>query len=587
MIAPLLTNWIPTYMSHENITMKTAACLACLWLPLFASAQPSEPILPQAGSPEHATTLLPEAGGYFPTAGEYPLLRGAANSRSGGVEGNIGPDLRMQTATDLFPYQDPELNFYQRHPGLFRNMDHLLGVFTPNDAWTIESRELRHTALTLDANTGFLTRSFSPDLAMIKMGPLYFDLLYVGAGVVWSDFNGRQNFPSGQGDGLVSYIDLGFRGLFRLTDTIYLSAAGSMMYLPQSNELAFGLGYGNQASLGVDLFFGDTWGEWDVSFTSNFFGRPGLNFYVDTQNDGYDRAGRYWFGMQQSRANPTSRFANDRGVFFGNSVAFNASRLVLGGSWRFWSSLRHTDFWQGFDFDNHGKREQLSLVLGYEGSIIPFAPRLSYDMFSFDGFETLYHQFMLGLTGRLTENINWAGNAGYLFSTGGSNQTGRFLWNMNLTHNLSARTRHTLSFGEAFFANDVVNEALISRYMNYGVHHDFARNLQLSIFAQVSDRENVISGAGRVNNVSATERAGGGATLTYQPLDFTSISASILHDTSLKPSNLYSRWVSRVSVSQQLMMRMIGTLTYQYEESGGPQASFTEHVIQFGLRRYF
>ena len=573
-------------MPHASQTIKTMTHLAWLCLSVAVPAQSPEPVLPQTGSPAYATTLLPEAGGYFPTTGEYPLLRGAANSRTGGVEGNIGPDLRMQTATDLFPYQDPVPNFYQRHPGLFRNMDHLLGVFTPNDAWTLESRELRHTALTMDANTGFLTRSFSPDLAMVKMGPLYFDLLYIGAGVVWSDFNGRQNFPSGQGDGLVSYIDMGFRGLFRITDTIYLSAAGQLMYLPQSHELAFGLGYGNQAALGIDLFYGDTWGEWDVSFTSSFFGRPGLNFYTDTYNDGNDRAGRYWFGMQQRRANPTSRFANDgRGAFFGNTVAFNASRLVLGGSWRFWSSLRHSDFWQGFDFDNHGKREQLSLVLGYEGSIIPFAPRLSYDMYSFDGFESLYHQFMLGLTGRLTENINWAGNAGYLFNTGNSTQFGRFLWNMNLTHNLTARTRHTLSFGETFFANDVTNEALTSRYLSYGVSHHFARNMQFSIFAQVSDRENAI--VGRVNTPDASERAGGGATLTYQPLDFTSISASILHDTSLKPSNLYSRWVSRLSISQQLMMRLTGTISYQYEESYGRGGSFTEHMIQLGLRRYF
>lgn len=532
------------------------------------------------------TLLLPDGAGYFPTEGEFPLLRGASNSRTGGVDGNIGPDLRAQTATDLFPYAEPIPNFYQRHPQIFRNLDHLLGVFTPNDAWTVESREMRNKSLTLDANTGFLTRSFSPDLAAVKMGPLYFDLLWLGAGAIWSDFNGRQTLPPGAGDGVVSYVDLGFRGLFRLTDTIYLSAAGHLMYLPQTNELAFGLGYGNQASLGVDLFFGDTWGEWDVSLTSAFFGRPGLNFYADTWNDGFDRAGRYWFGMQQQRANSTSGFANDgRGALFGNRVAFNASRLVLGGAWRFWSRLSHTDFWRGFDFDNHAKREQLSLLLGYEGSIIPFAPRISYDMWSFDGFESLYHQFLIGLTGRITENIDWAANVGYMFNTGASTDQGRFLWNMSFNHNVTARTRHWLSFGEMFFANDVASEAITSRYLAYGVTHNFARNLHFSVFGQISDRENALQGQ-RIG-FDATEQFGCGGRLTYQPLDFTAISASIMHQESLKPVDQYDRWVTRLQITQQLGVRLTGSLIYQYEESNGRAAAFTEHMVQLGLRRYF
>jgi hypothetical protein len=558
----------------------------CVFADTILHAQ--EPLLPggQASTHEPTLLLLPDGAGYFPTEGEFPLLRGAANSRTGGVEGNIGPDLRMQTATDLFPYEEPVPNFYQRHPHIFRNLDHLLGVFTPNDAWTVESQEMRNKSLTLDANTGFLTRSFSPDLAMVKMGPMYFDLLWVGAGAIWSDYNGDRAFAPGDDDGVISYVDLGFRGLFRLTDTIYLSAAGMLMYLPHNNSLAFGLGYGNQASLGIDLFFGDTWGDWDVSFTSYFFGRPGLNLYVDSWNDGYDRAGRYWFGFQQLRANPTQSFANEgRGAFFGNTVAFNASRLVFGGAWRFWSRLSHTDFWQGFDFDNHSTREQLSLILGYEGSILPFAPRLSYDLWSFDGFDSLLHQFMVGFTGRVTENINWAGNVGYLFSTGATREMQRPLWNMTFQHNITARTNHWVSFGESFLANEVVDEALTSRFLSYGVNHNFARNLRLSLFAQVSDRENVLHG--RVGGDDAVERAGGGLTLTYQPLDFTAISASFIGDSALKPAGLSDRWLSRIQITQQLSMRLTGTLLYQYEERHGRAAGFTEHMVQLGLRRYF
>jgi len=536
--------------------------------------------------PKEITTA--EATGFFPTQAEFPLLRGAADSRSLGVGwDSLGPDVRMQTASGIFPYAEPAPNFYQRNPALFRNMDHLLGVFTPNDAWTVEGLEdrgLRNTALTFDANLGLLTRTFSPDLAMVKAGPLYFDLLWIGAGAVWSDYNGVQLGPNNN-DGMIGYIDVGLRGLLRLTDTIYLSVAGQLMYLPSINEFAFTLGAGNQSALAVDLFYGDTLGEWDVSFTSQFFGRPGLNFFANTTDAGADRAGRYWFGIQQARANQFRNFEDENAAFFGNLLALSASRLVFDNQWRFWSIIRHTDFWRGFDFDNHGKREQLSLILGYEGSTIPFAPRISYDLWSFDGYESLWHQFMLQFTGRLTENINWIGSTGYLFGTGNSTNTGRYLWNMQFAHTLTARTNHTLSFGENFFTNDIADDALTSRYISYGINHHFARNLSLSLFAQVSDRENHIAGGNRAGNTS--ERAGGGATLTYQPLDFTSITASVLHDRSLQPVDLYDRWVSRISINQQLSLRLTGHVFYMYEESNGRQRPFTEHAIGASLRRFF
>jgi len=534
----------------------------------------------------YANTILPESG-YFPTQTEAPLLRGPSNSRSlrdqGGQSGMaMGPDLQMQSATGLFPYKDQEGNVYQRNPNLFRNMDHLLSFLTPNDAWTVESNEVRHAALTVDANSSILTRTFSPDLAMVKAGPLYFDLLWVGAGVIWSDYNGPQNFGPGQGDGVTSYVGAGFRGLVRVTDTIYLSAAGSLYYLPQVNRLAFGLGYGNQNSFAVDLFFSDVWGNWDVNFSNNFAGRPGLNFYSNTGQGAQERAGRYWFGLQQNRAN---QFNQNSSAYFNNNIAFSASRLVLGGAWRFWSTARHVDFWRSFDFTNHSQREQLSLVLGYEGSILPFAPRFTYNAYTMNHFHSIYHQIGMSLNGRITENVNWSGYLGYLFGSGSANKQNTFLWKIGLTHNINSKSIQNISVGECLFVNDYSNDALTARYVNYSINHNFSRQLRAGFFAQISDRQNYISTSNGTNPTTAG--AGGGATLTYQPLDFTSITAAIMHSESLQPSNLYDQWVSRLGITQQLSMRMTGTLLYQYQENNASQNHFTEHMIMLGLRRYF
>lgn len=545
------------------------------------NAQVIEPDLPGA--------LPLVSDGFFPTQAEMPLLRGAANARSGYSNGYTGPDIRAQTATGIFPYQDQSPNFYQRN-SIFHSMDQVLGVFAGQNSVTTESDRMRHAALTFSANSGLLTRTFSPDLATLKAGPLAFDLLYIGAGAVWSDYNGIQNSKPGQGDGLVGYISMGFRGYMRLTDTIYLSTAAQLIYLPGTNQLAFGMGYASGNSFGVTFNYSDTWGAWDVMFRDRFVGRPGINFYARTTEDGSDRAGRYWFGIQQSNPQTQGNFFANNGAFFGNIISFEASRLVLGGRWRFSSTIDHSDFWRTFDFVGHGQREHLGLAMGYEGSVIPFAPRFTYDVFTSDKFKSFRHIFALTLTGRITENIDWGASAGYGFATGATKNWGKFLWSMRLAQALTARTQHSLSFGENFFLNDYSNDSLSARFAGYQLSHGFARNFTMSLIAQISDRESYASTGGTTSGIS-TSRAGGGIRMSYQPLDFTSINASVYHDESLKPVGLYDRWISRISIDQQLSMRLTGTLFYQYLESNGSGGSglskSSEHAVGFTLRRYF
>lgn len=536
--------------------------------------------------PQLPGALPPVSSGFFPTQAESPLLRGAANARSVYSTGYTGPDIRAQTATDLFPYQDQSPNFYQRN-SVFHAMDEVLGVFAGQNSVTTESDRMRHAALTFSANSGLLTRTFSPDLATLKAGPLALDLLYIGAGAVWSDYNGVQGFKSGQGDGLVGYLNVGFRGYARLTDTIYLATAAQLIYLPGTNELAFGMGYGSANSLGVTFNYSDTWGAWDVILSDRFVGRPGLNFYDRTTEDGSDRAGRYWFGIQQSNNYSRGNIFSNNGAFFGNTVQFAASRLVLNGRWRFMSQIDHSDFWRTFDFIGHSQREHLGLAMGYEGSVIPFAPRFSYDVYSSDRMKSFRHLFGLTLTGRITENIDWGGYLGYGFATGAVKNWDKFLWNMRFIQSLTARTQHSISFGENFFFNDYSSDSLSARYVGYQLTHGFARNLTLSLLAQISDRESYASTGSTTSGLS-TSRVGGGIRMAYQPLDFTSINASIYHDEALKPAGSFDRWITRISINQQLSMRLTGSLFYQYLESNGYSAAqFSEHAIGFTLRRYF
>jgi hypothetical protein len=526
--------------------------------------------------------------GYFPTTLETPLLRGPSDARStagGQLNDAGGPDLRAQTATGIFPYEDPQPNFYQRNPGIFKPLDYSLGWLTPNDALTREIDPLDNTSLTLDARAGILTRQFSPELAMLKAGPLYFDLLWVGAGITWSDFAGNRDFDrivgERNGDGAIAYIDLGIRGLVRFTDTLYLSVVGNLMYLPFENEVALRLGNGQDSGLTARLNYAETIGDWNVLAYNEFLGRPGLNWYGQGTVDAADRAGRYFYGFQTR--GPANEFYNENFVFFSNRMGLSANRLVFDNQWRLFLAVDHTDYWRSFNFDDHSKREHAGISLGYEGTIIPFAPRISYDVYSMDGFDSMWHRAYLDLTGRVTENISWSSRVGYSITTGSNNELDQFLWQIGLDHNITKNTRQWIRIGEGIFDNEVNAESLTSRFLSWGLGQRLGSKLYFETFVQLADSETIVP------TMEMRERLSSGVTLRYQPLDFTQISASALYENidPGSPAQDSDRWMYRSEIIQQLGLRLTGQLYYQYEVNDAEFRAFQEHVVGMTLKRYF
>jgi hypothetical protein len=527
-----------------------------------------------------------DGGGFFPTLSETALLRGPYDARSYGGSYTVdSPDRIEQNATDIFPYQDPVPNFYQRNERFFRPLDQFFGFLTPFDTLTVENDRLRNVALSVDANLGILTRAFSHDQAMVKAGPLYLDVLWVGAGVLWSDFSGLTNFQEGDEDGWTGYIELGIRLAARITDSIYLTAGANLIYLPFENELAFRALTGELPGAALSLVYSDDLGAWDVSIFNYFQGRSGLNFAGQLNDEGIDRAGRYWFGIQQERAN---EFYDEDGVFFTNTLGVSATRLVLNDEWRYWVEARHLDFWGSFDFDDHRVRDQLSTWLGYEGSDIPFAPRFFYDVWDFDGAfqgsDVLLHRVGAAFTGRITENINWEGDIGYMFGTGDADTNyDSVLWNIGLSQAVSEDFTHFIRFGQGLFFNDLQNQALMSRYLRYGFDHRLGQRSSVSGFVQYADEEyDLVSDTLR-------ERYGAGATLSIYPLDFTAVNFLGLWEQTrdIEGGSDGERWIGRVELSQRLGLRLSGQLFYQYEDNDGGPGSFTEHVTGLSLRRYF
>lgn len=550
--------------------------MALGWTLLLPAQEPMLPVQPS------------EPSGFFPTLNDMSVLRSQDYGRSLGraqLPELDGPDLRLQTATGLFYYEDGvDPNFYQTHSRYFAPADDVLGVFTPQDALTYEFESFDNTSLTLDSRISALNRRYSPEQAHVKLGLLSFDVLWLGAGVVYSDFSGDRTFEGDSDDGWSGFVEIGVRGSLRLTDTIHLTAIANLMYLPFENRLALRFGNFNEPTLLARLNWTESYGAWDLLLYNEFRGLMGINLYADAQTMEEDRNGRYFFGFRENlRAN---EFQNNDIAMFYNRAGFKANRPVFDDQWRYALEVDHTDYWYTWDFKDHIKREHLSTWLGYEGSTIPFAPRFVYDLFSYDGFESLWHRIAAEFTGRLTENLNWRAMAGYRYTTGTVRETNGFVWDVALDHTITQNTWHSIQVGENFHDNEFYPETLTSRYARYTINHRVNKTFYMRAFGQFANNETIMDGW------EERDRWSLGASLIYNPLDFTSIIGTVMYE-SLDQLNRASndddadRWLYRMEIQQQLGFRLTGRLFYQYEDRQAVNNNFTEHFAGMSVRRFF
>jgi hypothetical protein len=569
-------------MQNERFTRRMSLSKLAS-LAIFCATAPA--IAQTSIEPDLPISTAVQGAGYYPTIAEDILLRGAQDSRSLGLglgHGVVdGPDNRALTGSGLFRYHQNEPDFYERNPGFFRPINAGLGVFTPNDALTLENSRMQNVSFTADGNLGLLTRSFNPDLAHIKAGPLFFDVLWMGAGVVYSDFNGELPHRSGEDDdGWTGFVELGVRGLLRITDSIYISAVANVVYLPFENEVA--LRFGNNIPTMLFRFnYNDQWGDWEILFYDEFRGITGLEFLVNAEATAIDRAGRYQFGYNTNRAND---FYSADETLLVNTVAFYASRPVFDNQWRLGFGISHSDYWRTFSFEDHRPRDWLGLWMQYEGSVIPFAPRISYEYLSNDGYDSLLHLLRLQVTGRITENVSWLGMVGYAATTGDSNENSRFIWRVDLDHSLSQNTRHFLSFGQDYFYNEMVPDTRTAQYIRYSIDQRITARFNARAFTQYSYREESSD-----ERFPLRDRVGAGLWLIYRPLDFTDIRGLAYYEQSDQRSSEddSSRWLYRLELNQQLSHRVTGNVFYQYEEFNRDTRAFTEHFLGLSLRRYF
>jgi hypothetical protein len=584
----------------RNIQRSVIAILVIVRLPLSAQIDAAvDGALPEVqGSMEVAahqdtmvsSELLPPVegatggAGFYPTAADLQLLGDQDYPRQGS-RNQSGPDRRLQNAMDVFPYESGEQDFYSRNRGVFDPLNRVLGVFTPHKAFTVELPDAPLAGMTLDAGLPIFTRTLEPRNSHVKVGPLAFDLLWIGGGALWSDYDGPRTFREGAEDGWIGYIDLALRGYAQITDSIFFALAANVIYLPGTNEVGLRIMNGSRPTAVAELFYQKRIGTWDLLLTDRFYAVPGMRLFADLNDPGSDRAGRYQFGYAE-REDRTGFYDANR-VRFSNHIAGSASTMVGLSDWRFRGDLDHFDFWQSFDFENHRRRDTIGLSMGYEGNDIPFSPLISYRASSFDGLESFLHRVQLLLAGRITENISATAGAGYLWSSGYEPNRSRGLWRLGLRHRFSQRGSHGFTAGQRLLEDPFSPEVLLTTYYRYFVGYQLATRLNVSAYAQHTDGERLVSGepgvdTGDVNFYTV------GVTAAFQPFDFTRIIGSVAyrHGDGEFNRTTTDRWLYRLQLTQRLVSRLTLETLYQYEDFEG-RSSFDEHLVSMSLRWYF
>jgi hypothetical protein len=107
--------------------------------------------------------------------------------------------------------------------------------------------------------------------------------------------------------------------------------------------------------------------------------------------------------------------------------------------------------------------------------------------------------------------------------------------------------------------------------------------LSVRAFGQLAEGE-------RLNDaIGDRQRWSLGASMTYRPLDFTSIRTTLMYEETRNRINNqgFESWLYRLELMQQLGFRLVGRMFYQFEDRQGGIAEFDEHMAGFSLRKLF
>lgn len=310
-------------------------------------------------------------------------------------------------------------------------------------------------------STSILQRGVEPQDAHLKIGPAYFKLTEISAGLLFSDnINVSQ---TNRESGVIGIVRVGGKFTLQLTEGFQLAASGSLIFLPFTGDTGIsGFGSGLPLGLGIDntpnfrtqaswttqiagwpVIFADDFrvgvGNYNYSFAGNF------NNFIGAQDGAVDRAGRYSFRIPSQGNDQKDDFTNQElessFIYFSNIVSATTER-VLPNQIQVRARAYHENLWY-----NQGRRglpslrDGINLHLQDVNPNVRFQPFLDYRMQYTDVRPGVDNALNVGVTGPITDQLHLLASAGVFFSGSGNVHS---LFRLELDHVAGPYTTETL-----------------------------------------------------------------------------------------------------------------------------------------------
>lgn len=479
------------------------------------------------------------------------------------------------------PDQD---GFYYRNRRAFSPINRTLQFLSPETITLFEAREMGRGGFSFNPNLPF-TRAFDPNAAHVKAGPLFFDLLSIQAGAVWSDFNGDRSFLEGQEPGWLFFVGLTGRTVVRLTDQFYLTAFADLYYLPRSNQV--GVGFNSRLGLGTQTFARLNYifypGMWEVLAYAETGVRYNFgNLLAPLREDSIEQRGRYEFGRVDLPNRRATDFSSDN-IFPYVETGVFANR-PFGTDWRLFTGLFHREVWRSFDFKDRSTVDWAFARTVYQSAIWPIHPYAEYRIYSSDRLQNFRHTARIGATARLSQYLTADAGVGYFWTSGpNTRDSSSFIWDVGLQHDLTERTHQTLRVGQDYRLNDLNNE-FYGTQATYTINHQFTNFLGARGFANYFYGDDLTE---RESDIESWRIGLGSTASLYWGTDLTLL--GFYDETKRKgPGVRTDRLILRGTLRNEILPRLVGEIGYQYEDYNSTRSSgFDEHLLFMNLTRYF
>lgn len=449
----------------------------------------------------------------------------------------------------------------------------------------------------------FLQRSFAPENAHLKLGPVYMRFGSLSGALIASDNINLTG--SNRESGCIAAVRLGITVEAQLTEGFQLAVGGSVIYLPLVGKVGFDAGnryYGFLMDLeyipelASQLSYSAQIAGWNVLFADDVRVRRGT-YLEGTRDDFYrfgsseelyeDRAGRFAFYAPKKATSQGSidinsiqrNSPNEDFTFLSNMLSVATSRLLPTEAQLNARAYRE-DLW----YLNGGRnglptwRNVASVGVISERENLRFKPFSYYEVMKTSQMESGADQLIYaGVVGPISDQLSLLTRAGVAMGYQGRNDA---LWRIELSHEAGPYTTEWLVYSREL--SDFHDS--ISQGFDYQLRQVLGRGLNATVFARLRSIES------RTGDLGARDEFRSGLLLSYQlgPKTEMGLGGIYAGITGSEEGDKNETWTLRYDIAYHPTDSLTARLLYQYQKTDQSRgSSYYENLVFLTLTKTF